>query len=273
MSVVETEQRDGVMVIRMNRPERMNALGTELRAALAEAWCTFRDSPDLEVAIFTGTGRAFCVGEDMKESVERGTVGSAAGPRPRVDNPYDLGTLDKPVIAAINGFAMGGGFMLAERADLRVSVRGATFEMSEAKRWLLGGYNHGFVGGLSHTVATEMAFAFRFSSERLYELGFLNRLVDADELLPTAHEMAAHLLTLPPASRVNTLIMMRAMRPRVPAELEELARRLREHGAKDDLMESRRAFAEKRTPVFRGWDTPEDRFRTPTLESIRAERN
>jgi enoyl-CoA hydratase/carnithine racemase len=270
MSIVETERSGGVMVIRMNRPERMNALGTELRAALAEAWTEFDQSPDLEVAIFTGTGRAFCAGEDMKESVERGTVGSAAGPRPRLSNPYDDGTLRKPVIAAINGYAMGGGFMQAERADLRVAVRGAIFEMSEAKRWLLGGYNHGFVGGLSHTVATEMAFAFRFTAERLYELGFLNRLVDPEQLMPAAREMAAHLMTLPPASRVNTLVMMRAMRPRVPDELEALAQALRNHGAKDDLMESRRAFAEKRAPAFKGWDDPSDRARTPTLESIRA---
>src|ERR1700738_2230040 len=110
MSVVETERADGVMVIRMNRPERMNALGAELREALAAAWCEFRDSRTMEVAIFTGTGRAFCGGDD-----------------------------------------------------------------------------HGFIGGLAHAVATEMAFAFRFSAERLHELGFLNRLVDdADELLPTA---------------------------------------------------------------------------------------
>ena len=273
MSVVETERADGIMVIRMNRPERMNALGVELRAALAEAWCEFRDSRDLEVAIFTGTGRGFCVGEDMRESVERQTLGSAAAPQPRRENPYDTGSIDKPIIAAINGLSMGGGFMLAERADLRVAVNGAIFEMSEAKRWLLGGYNHGFVGGLSHTVATEMAFAFRFTAERLFELGFLNRVVEQDQLMPTARDMAAHLLTLPPASRVNTLTMMRAMRPRVPEELEQLADRLREHGAKDDLMESRRAFAEKREPRFKGWNDPEDRFRTPTLESVRKERS
>jgi enoyl-CoA hydratase/carnithine racemase len=268
MAIVETERADGVMVIRMNRPERLNALGAELRGALADAWREFRDSRDLEVAIFTGTGRAFCAGEDMKESVERQTVG---GGGLRFDNPYDDGTLDKPVIGAINGYAMGGGFMLAERADLRVAVRGAVFEMSEAKRWLLGGYQHGHIGGLAQAVATEMAFAFRFTAERLYELGWLNRLVDADELLPAARAMAEHLLTLPPAARVNTLTMMRAMRPRVPEELERLAGRLREHGAKDDLMESRRAFAEKRPPRFKGWDHPDDRARTPTLDSIREE--
>jgi enoyl-CoA hydratase/carnithine racemase len=273
MSVVETERSDGVMVIRMNRPERLNALGLELRTALADAWCEFRDSRNLEVAIFTGTGRAFCAGEDMKESVERGTLGSAGARQPPRENPYDTGTLDKPVIAAINGYAMGGGFMQAERADLRVAVRGAVFEMSEAKRWLLGGYNHGFAGGLAHTVATEMAFAFRFNAERLHELGFINRIVDDEQLLPVAREMADHLLSLPPASRVNTLVMMRAMRPRVPEELEALAAALRDHGAKDDLMESRKAFADKRAPNFKGWDDPEDRYRTPTLESVRATRS
>ena len=271
MAVVETERENGVMIIRMNRPERLNALGTELRAGLAAAFSEFNESKDLEVAIYTGTGRAFCAGEDMKETVERGTTNAAPGVINQVD-PYQTGKLNKPVIAAINGYAMGGGFMQAERADLRVAVKGAVFEMSEAKRWLLGGYNHGFVGGLSHTVATEMAFAFRFTSERLYELGWINRLVDEDELIPTAKSMAAHLMTLPPASRVNTLVMMRAMRPVVSEELKELAARFQNHGARSDLMESRQAFAEKRTPNFKGWDDPEDRYRTPTLEDIRRER-
>jgi enoyl-CoA hydratase/carnithine racemase len=267
MAILEIERDGAVMVIRMNRPERMNALGSELRGLLADAWCEFRDSAQAEVAIFTGTGRAFCAGEDMKESVERGTAGSASAPV-RKENPYDLRTLEKPVIVAVNGFAMGGGFMLVERADLRVAVRGAVFESSEAKRWLLGGYDHGVKGVLPHTVATELAFAFRFTAERLYELGFLNRLVDADQLLPAAREMAAHLMSLPPASRINTLMMMRAMRPQVSDELEDLATRLKEHGAKEDLMESRRAFAEKRAPNFKGWNDPEDRHRTPKLRGL-----
>jgi enoyl-CoA hydratase/carnithine racemase len=274
MAIVETESENGVMIIRLNRPERMNALGTEMRAALAEAFTQFRESKEDEVAIYTGTGRAFCAGEDMKETVERGATGTAPAARGAPTdnpNPYAAGTLEKPVIAAINGFAMGGGFMEAERADLRVAVKGAVFEMSEAKRWLLGGFNHGFIGGISHAVATEMAFAYRFTADRLYELGWINRLVEADELLPTAKEMAAHLMTLPPASRVNTLVMMRAMRPVVPDDLSALAAKLSGHGAESDLMESRRAFAEKRTPQFKGWNNPEDRYKTPTLESIRAE--
>jgi enoyl-CoA hydratase/carnithine racemase len=261
MSVLEIERRDQIMVLRINRPDRMGSLNSELRSALADAWCEFRDSTALEVAIFTGTGRAFCAGEDMKESLERGTVGSTV----KKDNPYDDMALEKPVIAAVNGYAMGGGFMLVERADLRVAVRGAVFESSEAKRWLLGGYDHGVKGALPHAVATELAFAFRFTAERLHQVGFINRVCEAEELMPTALDMAKHLLTLPPAARVNTTVMMRAMRGAPTDELEDLAARLKEHGAKSDLVESRKAFAEKRAPSFKGWDDPQDRWNTPKL--------
>jgi len=76
------------------------------------------------------------------------------------------GALEKPVIAAVNGYAMGGGFMLVERTDLRVAAKGAVFEVSEAKRWLLGGYNHGHIANLPYPVAMEMALGFRFTAER-----------------------------------------------------------------------------------------------------------
>ena len=261
MAVVETETHGQTLVVRMNRPERLNAMGAEMLRMMAEIFTDFRDSKDLEVAILTGTGRGFCAGEDMKESLTRGTPGTQALPKP---DPFRERTLEKPVIAAVNGFAMGGGFMMVERTDLRVAVKGATFEISEAKRWLLGGYDHGFVAGLPHPIATEMALGFRFTSERMYELGFVNRLVEPDDLMPTAIEMAEHLLTLPPASRVNTVHMMRQMRPAVSERQAALAAKLHEHGAKSDLMESRAAFAEKRKPKFKGWDKPSDRYKMPT---------
>ena len=265
MSFVETEIHGQVMVVRLNRPERLNALSAVIREGMAEAFSELRNNDALEVGILTGTGRGFCAGEDMKESLERGAPGS---PQPKLSDPFMDGTLEKPVIGAINGFSMGGGFMLVERTDLRVAAKGAVFEVSEAKRWLLGGYNHGFLAGLPHPIATEMALGFRFTAERLYEVGFLNRLVEADDVLPIALEMADHLLTLPPASRVNTIYMMRQMLPRVSAPLGRLADALHQHGCQEDRMESRLAFAEKRKPNYKGWNDPEDRYRMPTLASV-----
>ena len=249
MPVVETERHGQILVVRMNRPERLNALNHEMRTELAETWAEFRHSDELDVAIFTGTGRAFCAGEDMKELLANGAPG---GRRPAIEDPFMSGALEKPVIAAVNGFAMGGGFMLVERTDLRVAVRGAVFEVSEAKRWLLGGYNHGHVANLPYPIAMEMALGFRFTAERFFDVGFLNRLVDADELLPSALAMAEHLLTLPPASRVNTVQMMRQMRPAPSADQQRLAAALHEHGAKSDLMEIARRLRREAAAAVQG---------------------
>jgi enoyl-CoA hydratase/carnithine racemase len=201
----------------------------------------------------------------MKESLQRGAPGGA---RPAIEDPFMSGALEKPVIAAVNGFAMGGGFMLVERTDLRVAAKGAVFEVSEAKRWLLGGYNHGHIANLPYPIAMEMALGFRFTAERFYEIGFINRLVEPDQLIPSAMAMAEHLLTLPPASRVNTVHMMRQMRPAPSPELQRLAAALHERGAKSDRMESRAAFAEKRRPNWKGWDDPQDRYGLPTVDSV-----
>ena len=265
MAVVETERHGQIFIVRMNRPERLNAMGRELMEALAEQWTLFRKDPDLEVAIFTGTGRGFCAGEDMKESLEEG---SPTDPETTLDDPFMSQELEKPVIAAINGYAMGGGFMLVERTDLRVASSDAIFEVSEAKRWLLGGYNHGTIANLPYPIAMEMALGFRFTAQRFYELGFLNRVVEPPKLIPTALSMAEHLLTLPPAARVNTVHMMRQMRPNTTKQQDLLADALHQHGDLSDRMESRAAFAEKRKPNFKGWVDPEDRYKMPSLKDF-----
>ena len=266
MAFVETDIQGQIMVIKLNRPERLNALSKVIRDGMSNAFNEFKNDKNLEVAILTGEGRGFCAGEDMKESLEIGELASSPGKGEISSDPFMNGELDKPVIGAINGYAMGGGFMLVEKTDLRVAVKEAIFEMSEAKRWLLGGYNHGHYANLPHPIATEMALGFRFSAERLYQVGFINRLAEKTELMQTSIEMAEHLLTLPPAARVNTIYMMREMAPKVSENYSNLADKLHGHGDQEDRMESRRAFAEKRNPRFKGWIKPEDRYNMPKLK-------
>ena len=91
-------------------------------------------------------------------------------------------------------------------------------------------------------------------------------MVEPENLMSTALEMSDHILSLPPASRVNTVQMMREMRPKIDQNLLDLATALHDHGDKDDLIESRKAFAEKRKPKFKGWKNPEDRNRPPRLQ-------
>src|SRR5919199_5074941 len=95
--VVETERHGQLLIVRMNRHERLNALNHAMRTRLAETWTAFRRDEGLEVAIFTGAGRGFCAGEDMKESLADGAPG---GRRPTTEDPFMNGTLEKPVIAA-----------------------------------------------------------------------------------------------------------------------------------------------------------------------------
>jgi enoyl-CoA hydratase/carnithine racemase len=251
MALVEREHHGDVVVIRMNRPEKLNAMNTELLIGLAEAWTTYRDSPSEKIAILTAEGRGFCAGEDLVEAAERGTPGFAPG------LPYDPfwnSTIDKPLIAAVNGWAMGGGFIQTYLCDFRIACRKAVFEISEARHWLLGAFKFGFTDTLPWNIATELALGFRMSAERAHQIGFLNRLVDDEsELLPAAFEMCDHLLSLPPASLKNTLQIARQLRPQIPMEVEVEAEKLRSSGAIDDVMEARRAFAAKRKPQFQGF--------------------
>ena len=264
------DKKGPIAYVTLNRPKVMNALNkatiNELRSAFEDA----RDDLAVRGVILTGGEKAFAAGADIAEIANNTAVEAEQATRRGQALTDLIENLGKPVIAAVNGFAMGGGFMLVERCDLRLAVREAVFEVSEAKRWLVGGYNHGHIANLPYPIAMEMALGFRFPAQRFYEVGFLNRLVDAAELMPEALKMAEHLLTLPPASRVNTVHMMRQMRPAPAPDMQKLAAALHEHGAKSDLMESRAAFAEKRKPNFKGWNDPQDRYRLPTLDSLKT---
>ena len=210
MAVVETERHGQVLVVRMNRPERLNALNNEMRQPLAETWTEFRHDKELEVAIFTGTGRGFCAGEDMKESLATGMPG---GTRPAIAGSVhgrhagEAGDRRRQRLRHGRRLHAGRAHRSA-RGGARSGVRGVRGEALAARR-----LQSRPLANLPYPIAMEMALGFRFTAERFYQVGFLNRLVPQDELIPTAMAMAEHLLTLPPASRVNTVHMMRQMRP------------------------------------------------------------
>jgi enoyl-CoA hydratase/carnithine racemase len=252
MAIVETEKHGEVTVIRMNRPDKLNAMNGELLTGLAGAWVDFQHDDAQKIAVLTANGRAFSSGEDLVEAAERGTPG--LDPNAPHD-PFWHQEIEKPLIAAVNGWAMGGGFIYSYLCDFRIASRNAVFEISEARHWLIGAFRFGFTDTLPWTIATELAFGFRMSAERAHQVGYLNRLVDEPaDLLPAAFEMCDHLLSIPPASLRNTLEIARRLRPQIPKDVEARGAELNASGgAIEDVMEARKAFAEKRKPNFVGF--------------------
>ena len=142
MAFVETDIQDQIMIIKLNRPDRLNALSEVIREGMSEAFTKFEKDSNLEVAILTGEGRGFCAGEDMKESLERGDVGSRSGKVFR--DPFMERTLEKPVIGAINGPALGGGLVMAACCDYLIGSTKAQFGLPQIWMGGLGGGGHAF---------------------------------------------------------------------------------------------------------------------------------
>lgn len=196
--VLLVEKREGVATLTLNRPNQMNALSLELRWALQEVLTELRTDPDVGVIILTGAGKAFCAGLDLKEmgSATRGV----AGPQP-ADPPSLLRAVNKPVIGAINGVAITGGFEISLSCDLLVVTPDARFADTHARVGLIAGWGLG--ARLSRAVglarAKELSLTGNFlSAETAYEWGLVNRIVAAEELLPTCHALAQDMLSCVP---------------------------------------------------------------------------
>jgi len=130
-AVLFDAREDGIAIITINRPEQRNCLSREVREGLRTAWQRFEKDASLRVAILTGTGeKAFCAGGDLKEMVE---TGMKVPPRDMFPLPYDSIELSKPTIAAVNGVAFAGGWMIAQACDLCVASTSAKFAITEVK--------------------------------------------------------------------------------------------------------------------------------------------
>ncbi len=253
MAVIEYEKQGHIAVITMNRPERLNTMGYDLMLGLAQAWNRFQEDNDAWVGIITGNGRAFCAGLDIKERLETGKPGLGM-PKVPLQDPFFEFELDKPTIAAVNGYALGGGFFLTIRADLRVAAESATFQITEVVRGGVAGWELELWENLPYAIAAELASGAMFTARRAYEVGLVNRLVPDGKALEAALEMAQDFINAPPlAVHYNLKLMRDLKRSRIVIghRLWDQARSYnRELRSSHDVKESMQSFVEKRAPVY-----------------------
>lgn len=254
MSLVEYKKKNHLVTITMNRPDKLNAINTDMFTALREAWIRYRDDEDAWLAIFTGAGRAFSVGADRSWFVKSVQGEDHLGIFLNTINrdPYWSGTLDKPTIVAVNGYAIGAGLDLVLRADLRVAGESATFHQPEVER----GNVVIFFDNLPCAIAAEMISGFKITAQRAYEVGMVNRIAPDDQLMDVAVEMAEELLTRQPLALYHALKILRDMKNAatiMPRHLinhytTELSKGLKKT---EDWKEGVAAFLEKKKPVFK----------------------
>lgn len=199
MEPVIYDKQDQIAYITLNRPEALNALDDTLNNALWDVWADFNQEDSLKVAIVTGSGKAFCAGADLKTFIPRWEHANMLDVRNNVACGIGGGItrgqhhITKPIIAAVNGYAIGGGFELALACDIRIASERATFGVFEVRQGL-----HQGDGGIVRLVAIAgIATALdltltgrQVSAEEAYRLGLVNRVVPADQLIDTAKSYA-----------------------------------------------------------------------------------
>ena len=243
-AVVTYQSADGVATVTIDRAERMNALDEAVVQGLNAAWRRFADSDD-RVAVLCGAGeRAFSVGADVKTP-----------PRELWQGVPGIGvTLDKPVIAAVHGWCIGGAYVIVQMCDLVVAADSTVFKYPEAQLGFTGGLIASAVARIPHKVAMEfMLLGEDFDAERALQAGMVNKVVPAGEELDAARAWAGVLAKSAPlvVTTLKTLAMQTLNKS--PAEAGALAReKLLRVAKSEDGAEGGRAFREKRTPVFHG---------------------
>ncbi|HBO94197.1 MAG TPA: enoyl-CoA hydratase, partial [Gammaproteobacteria bacterium] len=190
---------DGIAIITLNRPETRNALSKDVRQGLFSAWERFESDVNLRVAILTGAGeKAFCAGGDLKEMVERGLT---VPPRDMFPVPYDSIELSKPTIAAVNGVAFAGGWMIAQACDLCVASTTAKFAVTEVKVGRSSPWASPLIHMIPQRIMMEILLTGKpITAHRAFEIGLINRVVEPEALMDAAILLASAIIEGAPLS-------------------------------------------------------------------------
>lgn len=243
---------EGIATITINRPEQRNCLSKDVRDGLRAAWERFEADDSAQIAILTGTGeKAFCAGGDLKEMV---ATGLKVPPRDFFPVPYENIQLSKPTIAAVNGVAFAGGWMIAQACDLCVASTSAKFAITEVKVGRGSPWAAPLIHMIPQRIYMEIVLTGKpITAQRAYEIGLINRLSEPGEVLDTAMELAREIIDGAPLSiaAARETVMLATEVGRAAAIDAGYAVHEKAYNS-EDAQEGPRAFAEKRKPQWKG---------------------
>ena len=243
---------DGIAVITINRPEQRNCLSKDVRDGLHAAWAQFEADASARIAILTGSGeKAFCAGGDLKEMVE---TGLKVPPRDMFPVPYENIMLSKPTIAAVNGVAFAGGWMISQACDLCVASTTAKFAITEVKVGRGSPWAAPLIHMIPQRIFMEIVLTGKpITAQRAYEIGLVNRLAEPETLMATAMELARDVIEGAPLSvaAARETVMLSTEMGRAAAIEAGYAAHEKAY-CSNDAQEGPRAFAEKRKPQWTG---------------------
>ncbi|GGX68647.1 enoyl-CoA hydratase/isomerase family protein [Saccharospirillum salsuginis] len=253
-SMLITEAGEGLFHARLNRPEAHNALNTALLQALSEAFARADDDPSIRVILISGTGEHFAAGADINEIADKTEAEGADDVRKTYWR--QLQSVRKPVIAAVEGYCLGGGCELALSADLCVAADDASFGQPEIRLGLIPG-----AGGLQRLAdrlgkARAMRLALlgeRISGATAYDWGLVSHRADRGEAVTTARSLAEKLVKAAPlAVEASKAAVLKATEDRLNDGLDWERRAFERLLSSQDKIEGITAFREKRRPTFTG---------------------
>jgi enoyl-CoA hydratase/carnithine racemase len=244
MSVVTVEERGPVSIVSINRPEKLNAINKAVAIALQQAFAAFAGGGQ-RVAILTGAGgRAFSAGADITDLPELWRCVPGVG-----------FTTDKPILAAVAGWCIGGALVMAMMCDLMVAAESAQFSYPEGKVGITGGMIAGLAARIPHKIAMElMLLGEPIGAARAHQAGLVNRIVSNGEEVAEALALAGRIAQLAPlALATMKRFVNQHVLPQGPAELAaRFAAELAAVRGSADAAEGRRAFRERRPPRYEG---------------------